>query len=215
MAFVLHLGRLAYASRARAARAEREDGSAVASVVDEAEPVVTGTAGVLAWTGSWHGQSVRITTVVDTLATRKLPTRWLMVSLMEKVAIPCTFDMMMRPAGPTTFSNFDLLPHTLPPPPGFPDGAVLRTDRRGATFPLARIANHLDIFADGRAKELLITPNGLRIVWLLAEADRARYGVFRQAEFGDVRIDPDLLSALLTAARALREAINRDARQAA
>ena len=69
--------------------------------------------------------------------------------------------------------------------PGFPEGAVVRTDRRGVLFPRQRIADHLGIFADGRAKELLIMPNGVRIVWLLAEADRARYGVFRQAEFGD------------------------------
>ena len=36
-------------------------------------------------------------------------------------------------------------------------------------------AGHLDVFCDRRAKELLITRNGVRIVWLLAEADRARY----------------------------------------
>ena len=69
----------------------------------------------------------------------------------------------------------------------------MRTDRKGVRFPLDIIAGHLDIFADGRAKELLITPNGVRIVWLLAEADRARYGVFRQAEFGDAKLDPALI----------------------
>ena len=101
--------------------------------------------------------------------------------------MPGIFDMMMRPGSPTTFSNFDHLDHTLPMAAGFPPEAVLRTDRKGVRFPHDIIASHLDLFAEGRAKELLITPNGVRIVWLLAEADRARYGVFRQAEFGDDR----------------------------
>jgi hypothetical protein len=215
LAIVLHLTWLALGSRARAARAQAEDTSALATVVKDAVVIASGTAGVLTWTGWWRGQSVRLTTIVDTLATRKLPVRWLLVSITEKVAVPCAFDMMMRPAAPTTFSNFDLLPYTLRSAPGFPDGAVVRTDRKGALFPYQRIADHLGIFADSRAKELLIMPNGIRIVWLLAEADRARYGVFRQAEFGEARIDPELLSTLLTAATTLREAINRDFREAA
>ena len=57
-------------------------------------------------------------------------------------------------------------------------------------FPLDDSIVHLSLFADGRAKELLVTPNGVRFVWLLAEADRARYGVFRQAEFGDAALHP-------------------------
>ncbi|RVD48265.1 hypothetical protein EN746_24420, partial [Mesorhizobium sp. M8A.F.Ca.ET.023.02.2.1] len=73
----------------------------------------------------------------------------------------------------------------------------------------------LEPFADGRAKELLITPNGVRIVWLLAEAERARYGVFRQAAFGDTRIDATLIERLLVSLSKLRDAINRSERQAA
>jgi hypothetical protein len=215
LALALHLTWLALASRARACRAQAEDAAAVASVVEGVSPVANGTAGVLTWTGTWRGRGVRVTTIVDTLATRKLPARWLLVTITQKVAVPCAFDMMMRPAAATTFSNFDLLPHTLPFVPGLPDGAVVRTDKRGAQFPCQLIAEHLAIFADRRAKELLIMPNGIRIVWLLAEADRARYGVFRQAEFGEARIDPELLRTLLTAAAELREAINREARQAA
>ena len=118
--------------------------------------------------------------------------------------------MMMRPGSPTTFSNFDHLDHTLPKAAGFPAEAVVRTDRKGVRFPSEIIAGHLDVFADGRAKELLITPNGVRIVWLLAEADRARYGVFRQAEFGDAATRSGARSRdCCASASALREAINR------
>ena len=92
---------------------------------------------------------------------------------------------------------------------------MIRSDREGVHLPLETIARHLGVFADGRAKELLITQNGIRFVWLLAEADRARYGVFRQAEFSGARLDPALIEALLMEASELRAAINRDALKAA
>jgi hypothetical protein len=203
------------AGRSRARRMHEADAVAVAAVVGEAAESASGTAGVATWTGSWEGRRVQIRTIVDTLATRKLPAYWLSVSITEKTAMPGVFDMMMRPGSPTTFSNFDLLDHTLPTPAGFPAAAVLRTDRRGVRFPCEIIADHLDIFSSPRAKELLVTPNGVRIVWLLAEADRARYGVFRQAEFGSAALEPVLIARLLRSASGLRDAINQRERQAA
>jgi hypothetical protein len=170
---------------------------------------------VVTFAGSWNDRRVQLRTIVDTLAIRKLPTRWLAVSVTEQVAVPGIFDMMMRPGSPTTFSNFDHLDHTLAKTAEFPAEAVVRTDRKGVRFPQDIIAGHLDIFSEGRAKELLITPKGVRIVWLLAEAERARYGVFRQAEFGDVRLDPVLIERLLASASAIRDAINRRERQVA
>ena len=212
---VAHIAWLARTSRDKAKASLAADTARVRSVIADAADVSDGTAGVATWAGSWNGQRVQVRTIVDTLATRKLPARWLSVSITEKVAVPATFDMMMRPGSPTTFSNFDHLQHTLPKAPGFPAEAVLRTDRRGTRFPQGIIAEHLESFSEGRAKELLMTPNGVRIVWLLAEAERARYGVFRQAAFGDAQIDPALIERLLTSLSALRDAINKSERQAA
>lgn len=215
LALVLHLAWLARASRNRASVALAIDHASVRTVIADAADVSDGTAGVITWEGSWKGRHVQVRTIVDTLATRKLPARWLSVSITEPVSVPGTFDMMIRPGSPTTFSNFDHLDHTLPKAPGFPAEAVLRTDRRGARFPQNIIASHIEIFSEGRAKELLITPKGIRIVWLLAEAERARYGVFRQAEFGDATLDPSLIEKLLVSVSALRDAINKSERQAA
>ncbi|TPI16283.1 hypothetical protein FJW06_03405 [Mesorhizobium sp. B4-1-3] len=215
LAVAVHIAWLARASRNRAKAALAADMASVRSVVPDAADISDGTAGVVTWAGSWNGQRVQLRTIVDTLATRKLPTRWLSVSITEPTAMPGVFDMMMRPNSATTFSNFDHLPHTLPKVLGFPADAVLKTDRRGVAFPQDLIAAHTDIFAESRAKELLITPKGVRIVWLLAEAERARYGVFRQAAFGDAGIDPALIERLLEAASTLRQAINRRERRAA
>ena len=215
LALVLHLAWLARGNRNKGLAALAADEASVRAVVTDAANVSDGTAGVVTFAGSWNGRRVQVRTIVDTLAIRKLPTRWLAVSVTEQVAVPGTFDMMMRPGSPTTFSNFDHLDHTLAKTAEFPAEAVVRTDRKGVRFPQDIIADHLDIFSEGRAKELLITPKGVRIVWLLAEAERARYGVFRQAEFGDVRLDPVLIERLLVSASAIRDAINRRERQVA
>ncbi len=88
--------------------------------------------------GTYRGFPVQIYPLVDTLATRRLPALWLMVTLQDKLPVKAHFDLMMRPAGPTTFSNFDHLPHTIEPP-----GRIPRTRghphrqcrRRASRFP--------------------------------------------------------------------------------
>ena len=157
--------------------------------------------------GKYGGFSVQIYPVVDTLATRRLPALWLLATLQDKLPLNARFDLMMRPAGPTTFSNFDHLPHSLQHPEGFPEHAVIRTDDADEVLPAFLIKPHLAPFFGPRAKELLITENGLRIVWLLAEAERARYGIFRQAEFGSPQIEGKVLQDLLDRLIAIRKDI--------
>lgn len=210
----LHLYRLARHSRTSARQAVEAATASVRAIVQGARDAPNGTVGVTTWAGTWKGERVQVRTIIDTLATRKLPAFWLSVTVTEKVAVDATFDMMMRPAAPTSFSNFDNLPHTLRTPPDFPDGAVICSDKARAQLPLETIAGHLGVFTDGRAKELLVTRNGIRIVWLLAEADRVRYGVFRQAEFSGAALDPDLLEVLLGEISALRAAVNSSVRRA-
>jgi len=157
--------------------------------------------------GTYQGFPIQIYPLVDTLATRRLPALWLMVTLQDKLPVKAHFDLMMRPAGPTTFSNFDHLPHTSDSQEGFPEQAVIRTDDAEEVLPASLLAPHLEPFFGPRAKELLITENGLRIVWLLAEAERARYGVLRQAEFGEVQIEGLLVRDLLDRLIAIRKDI--------
>jgi len=181
--------------------------SRVHGVLEQERFENTGAVGYPKLMGRYRDLPVQVYPVVDTLVTRRLPALWLLVTVQDILPIRAKFDLMMRPTGPTTFSNFDLLPVTIERPPGFPDEAVLRSDSRDQHLPTYVIEPHLGLFGDRRAKELLVTPNGLRIVWLLAEADRARYGVFRQAEFGDVELDPTLLRMLLDRLIELRQSI--------
>ncbi len=157
--------------------------------------------------GIYQRFPIQVHPVVDTLATRRLPALWLLVTVQDTLPLTARFDMMMRPAGPTTFSNFDHLPDTLKHPGGFPEHAVIRTDDADAVLPAEIIRPHLGLFAGPRAKELLITGNGIRIVWLLAESDRVRYGIFRQADFGTVAIEPQTLKDIADCLLAIRQAI--------
>jgi hypothetical protein len=166
-----------------------------------------GSAGYPQLVGFYADMPVRIFAVVDTLAVRKLPMLWLLVTIPEPVPVGATLDLMMRPAGPTTFSNFDFLPSVIKTPLGFPMDAVIRTDDPDRMPPGFLIEPYLDVFDDPRAKELLISPKGVRLVWQIAQADRARYGVFRQAEFGDVVLQPERVRGLLDRLVALRQSI--------
>ena len=161
--------------------------------------------------GRYHGLPVQVLPIVDTLPARRLPALWLLVTLQSALPVAGRFDLMMRPTAPTTFSNFDLLPITLQRHPDFPHEAVVRTDDEEHVLPAHIVVPHLDVFENPRAKELLITSNGVRIVWLIAEANRARYGVFREADFGEVDLDPELLVSLLDRLIALRESILHEA----
>ena len=213
---VAHLVHMARRRQAFAKQSRAQAFEAVASVIAEARDVSTETVGVDTWAGRWNGQRVQIRTIVDTLAVRKLPTMWLSVTITEPVAVPGTIDVMQRPAGPTSFSNFDHLPETLPTPPDWPDEAVVRTDDPDALGVLRAIEADVGFLAEPRIKELLITPNGVRLVCLVAEADRARYGVLRQASFGDYGgLDPMLINRLLGYVDRVRGIVNSRISEAA
>jgi hypothetical protein len=108
----------------------------------------------------------------------------LMITLPERQRVTATIDLMMRPQGPSTFSKFDFLPHTLASPSDFPKDAVIRSDSQSVTLPVRSLHPLLNWFHNNRGKEILISPKGLRMVMQAAEADKARYGVFREANFG-------------------------------
>jgi hypothetical protein len=139
--------------------------------------------------GSYLGHQFEVKTITDTLNTRKLPSLWLMVTLKTPIPITHKFDMMLRPASSSTFSNFDFLPFTIPTPSEFPEHAVLHSDIDRVPFDLNLLKPLLNFFQNPRAKEFLATPNGLRLVTQLSEAERGRYVVAREARFDSTTID--------------------------
>lgn len=168
------------------------------------------TIGTWKLTGTYGGRVFQLKAIADTLATRKLPSLWLMVTLPEPQPVKATLDLMMRPSGPSSFSNFDFLPYTLKTPKNFPEHAVIRTDDQELTPPPDILRFALTLFETRYGKELLISPKGLRIVVHVAEVDRLRYGVFREANFGGTVIQPDLLIHCLDTLLKLNSALEKN-----
>src|SRR5438552_7915125 len=115
-------------SMAKKKRAPFDFFQGAASLLEDTSIGPGKTVGSFLMTGHYAGLPARVETVVDTLNVRKLPSLWLMVTIPDPLPLKATFDMMMRPSGPTTFSNFGTLPHTIELPPDFPADAVVRSD---------------------------------------------------------------------------------------
>lgn len=156
-------------------------------------------AGYPVLTGRYRGYGVRLEALLDAVAVRKLPSLWVKITLSAEVPFPGVFDLMMRPLNTEFYSPAGSLEHTLATPEGWPDHATLRTDDPAGVPPLALLARHVELFRDPRAKELLIAPRGLRVVYQLDQAERSYYLVLRQARFGVNRADPERIAALLEA----------------
>lgn len=184
-------------------RGARRRAAARAGYFDAVKPLFTGAVRAIAPHGfarlsaGYRDQPFDLQALPDTLTFRKLPALWLMVTLPAPMPVRATLDLMMRPGGGETFSHFARLPVQVVPPAVCPPDAQIRTDDIAALPPEAVLRRHLGLFTDGRAKELVISPRGLRIVWLAEEADRTRYLMFRDAEMGAIPLAPELLQPLL------------------
>ena len=149
--------------------------------------------------GDYRGFSFDLQAVPDTLTFRKLPALWLLVTLTRPMPVAATVDMMRNATGGEVFSKFSLLPVQIAPPKQYPDDLSVRTDMPDAMPDDSLVSRYLDLFDTPQVKELVIAPQGLRIVRLAEEANRNRYLIFRDAEMGANALPPAQLRPLLTA----------------
>jgi len=202
-AFLYFLWRNTQETRARATRR--------AAFLDEVQTLFSGGLkklnldGFPRISGTYRGHTFDIQAVPDTLNVRKLPTLWLLVSLPAPMPVKATFDLMMRPRGVEMFSKHNELPVQMAPDQGFPHDCTIRTDDAARLPPRELLLRHCAILQDPLAKELIISPKGLRIVWLAEEANRGRYLIFRDSEMGHAPFPADRVKPLLDYLIALRD----------
>ena len=147
--------------------------------------------------GHYRGQMFDVQVVPDSLNLRKLPCLWLLVTLVEPLPVAGTYDAMMRATGGETFSKFGNLPNLVVVPSGFPEGCTIRTDKVG-DWPIASlIGRYMAGLDQARLKEVVVAPTGARVVWLVEEADRGRYLLFRDAELGGQALAAAVLAPLM------------------
>lgn len=155
--------------------------------------------------GTADGMRWDVQLVPDALGVRKLPALWLLVSLPVPMPVAGTLHLMLRPTGGEGFSRFRDLPVQVALPAGFPADAALRTEG-GVTADPALLLGVLAL-GEGRVKEVIVSPKGLRVTLLADEADRKNYLILRQTDLGQHAVDPALLREAMDRLLALRGAL--------
>ena len=190
--------------RSKARRAVRARYFSEVAALFEAPLNAVAATGFPRLSGKINGALFDLQVVPDTLTFRKLPALWLLVTLPEPLPLRATLDMLMRPMGTEPFTNHSKLPQQIATPAGFPPDCVIRTDDPQALPDAALVARHVAGLNPDRLKEVVISPKGLRIVWLIEEADRTRYLLFRDAEMGATPLPRTTLLPLIGALRDLQ-----------
>ncbi|WP_225769852.1 hypothetical protein [Inquilinus sp. Marseille-Q2685] len=157
--------------------------------------------------GRHRGRVVTLLPFVEALMPRKLPSLWLAMRLNGPTGARGMFDVLMRPVGVEFYSPSAGLPHRIDPPPGWPEGAVVKCDDPDALPGGPALEAIGALLRDPRLKEVLVTPGFLRLVWQADEGDRGGYLLFRQARFAADHLDPGRLEGWLGRLHALDEAL--------
>jgi|RhiMethySRZTD1v2_1073278.scaffolds.fasta_scaffold1268292_1 hypothetical protein len=150
--------------------------------------------------GRYQGYDIELLPMVEGLAMRKLPSLWLQVTVYAAIPFGGGLDYLARPLGVEFYSPTDCFTVRLPVPEAWPAHAVLQTDNPADMPPLDVIEPHMALFQDQRAKELLVTPKGVRLVYQAAQAEQGPYQTLRLVRFPLEPLDPDLARALMDAA---------------
>ncbi|MFD1883423.1 hypothetical protein [Paracoccus pacificus] len=151
--------------------------------------------------GRWRGAVFDLQLHPDALEVRKLPSLWLEVALIRQAARP-RLTISRRRIGPARD-----LPLPVETPGAFPEDARISTDDPAARLPDPQPLNAAFAGLGDRLREVELTPSGIRLTWLLAEADRGRYLLGRDAEFPVDPVPADLAARLFDAALALDRAL--------
>jgi hypothetical protein len=149
-------------------------------------------------TGVYRGYPIRVEPIADHAAYRKIPSLWLLVTVAKRLPVAGAFDLLVRPQNVEFFSPWSELPNNLPPPQGWPAHSVIKTQGTARIPWISLLTRHVEtIFSDVRAKELLVTPRGVRVVYQLTQAERSQYLVLRSPVFRDCRLSEELFCRLL------------------
>jgi hypothetical protein len=161
--------------------------------------------------GHYKGYDMTLEPIADHAGFRTLPSLWLLVSARGRVPFGGIFDYVRRPKNVEFYSPSWNLEKDIAVPDGWPKDAWLRTDHPDQMPPIEVMDPHMGLFDDPKAKELLVTPKGVRIVYQANEAVRSYYMLLRQVKFEDLMLDPGLVCALMDRVIALYEDLKKEA----
>jgi hypothetical protein len=155
--------------------------------------------------GRYKGHDVVIDAVLDNLAVRKVPSLWLRVTLFANMPFAGSCDILARSHNVEFYSPSNSFDHAVRVPDGWPQHVSIKCDDPATAPDLALLDPHVGLFNDERAKEMLVTPRGIRLVRQAAQAARAEYLVLRQSHFGAVTVPRETVVHLLDRALAIAD----------
>ncbi|MCU0954154.1 MAG: hypothetical protein MUC37_05970 [Hyphomicrobium sp.] len=196
-AFVALIAILAVRDHRRTIATRRQLLDACRGVIDD-ERWTSGDDGFPALEGRAYGRAVVAKLIPDTMVVRRLPQLWLSVTMKHRIPDAPSISILARFTGNEFYASTLDLPHRIDPPIGFPLDVLIRGDGARASRLCHDLAPMLaKVLADERVKEIILAPNGVRIVRQAAEGRRGEHLLLRQAVFDDCKIDrPDFVHAL-------------------
>jgi hypothetical protein len=160
--------------------------------------------------GYYRDLPVRLEPVADHVGYRKLPQLWLCATIRTPLPVAGVLDLLVRPENTEFYSSLWSLPVHVPLPTHWPSHALLRADCEEAVAVIPTLDAHIEMFADPRMKELVVSPRGVRVVCQLAQGQRADYSVLRRVQFGEaMRVPVERLRDLLDRQLSLIDAFQR------
>ena len=156
--------------------------------------------------GEFEGMPTTLSLILDDAGYRKLPVLWLSATLSAPLRLEAVFDALAREQGTEFYSPAAELPVRLALPPGWPAHVSLRADRT-APLPATLATAGSRFLAAPEAKEIVVSPRGVRLLRLVGEGRRAEYLVLRRSRFDLERIDPAVVRGLLAVAGELVRAL--------
>lgn len=154
-------------------------------------------------TGKYSGLRVKLEVVEDDLSLRKLPSLWLQVTVLDADPTRGTLGFLVGPRDDQVFTTATQMDTYLPVPQGWNQDAVFTTNNKEKKVDLRLLEPFKKIFGNPKAKELVVTPFGVRLTYQAAQASRAEYLVFRRAQFPAPVLDPQFIALTLGAAHAI------------
>ena len=187
------------ARRERRARSDRTSGLFDhCRCLFETSRVEQGADGFPACDGIMAGRRVRLALVPDALTLKRLPQLWLSVTIRQPLPVRADFALLARPNGAEFYSTAQRLPLRLDTPADLPAGLLARASDTSAQGILDGLATPLaQVFADPKVKEVAVARRGLRGIVQAREGKRGEHLLLRQCAFGEERIDPATVLAIV------------------
>ena len=158
--------------------------------------------------GNYAGYKVSLSVVEDTLGWRKVPPLWLLIKVEGNGLSSGTLDYIVRPTNNEFYSPSWQWDGVLTIPPTWPQHAILKYQQQSVDLTLLETFVP-PLFADANMKELLLTPNMVRLTYMVKQAERGEYLIMRNAIYENTPIAKIAVERLLKQAIAIRESVER------